>query len=681
MANIGENNYPIQFRLFLVTITIALFVTVVLPLPVIAAAPEITRVSQTPMELYQNTTGIFNVTWGINHDAGGLNNTTIAFIYATYDVEKDAYNHSIRTPDNTKAEYYDVIGEYILRADNRNETLNFENNDTITGGNIYEWGGGDENTTRLTIEVVNSTYTLVHWNGTVYDTVFPSMWYLDRTDIEEAEKTLYPIDLSSSLITKIWDLEKIEGHTGYIVSVFADTSVRATSPIRPIEVYYLNESYDPEGAVDPEDSPYAFYLTSYNATTWVDHAYEPHANASYIKGLYINETAAEDAGINVTNTGWLYFKSRTPAVKPYYINVTNAASSTNRTFGETGVAYTGTSAPYTAYAYTPNVFLDFAHDGHQFKMKLYVSDDNGTWANSTMQTTDIGVVLFPPTTPTITHFHYPTMSDDDYDMNGTYHSTFWIGVGTGTDPDDGTVTHNLTLHYANGTFVAIINNTFTDDDINRTFGPYAVIEFNSTPYYSDTEQYTLKIVATDDEGETSEMWLLENFSLALPYPPPNPTNLQNTTGNFWVNYTWEAGTGNVTDSYNVSVNGTWYNGTTDTFMNTTTTPGGWVNITVWAFNNSGGGTLSTGSVSQNTQAPTIAPTPTPLPGRRRVTPTPTATATPAPTPTVTPTATPMATPTPTPTPTPKLWWRIPGFEAVFAIIGLLAVAYLLRRRQ
>lgn len=50
-----------------------------------------------------------------------------------------------------------------------------------------------------------------------------------------------------------------------------------------------------------------------------------------------------------------------------------------------------------------------------------------------------------------------------------------------------------------------------------------------------------------------------------------------------------------------------------------------------------------------------------------------------PTPTTTPTLkrTPTATPSPTPTPTPEG----PGFEAVFAIAGLLAVAYLVLRRR
>jgi subtilisin len=83
--------------------------------------------------------------------------------------------------------------------------------------------------------------------------------------------------------------------------------------------------------------------------------------------------------------------------------------------------------------------------------------------------------------------------------------------------------------------------------------------------------------------------------------PPNPINIQNTTGKFWVNYTWSPGIGNITDSYNVSANGIWYNKTINTFENITTTPGGFVNITVWAFNSSGKGSLSAGSISQNTQ--------------------------------------------------------------------------------
>ena len=67
---------------------------------------------------------------------------------------------------------------------------------------------------------------------------------------------------------------------------------------------------------------------------------------------------------------------------------------------------------------------------------------------------------------------------------------------------------------------------------------------------------------------------------------------------------------------------------------------------------------------------TPSPTPTPTP-----TPSPSSPLTPAHTLSPTPTPTPVITPTLTPTPTPA------GFEAIFTIVGLLAVVYLLRRRK
>jgi hypothetical protein len=86
------------------------------------------------------------------------------------------------------------------------------------------------------------------------------------------------------------------------------------------------------------------------------------------------------------------------------------------------------------------------------------------------------------------------------------------------------------------------------------------------------------------------------------FMPPNPITLINTTGNYWVNHTWNAGSGNVTDSYNVSVNDVWHNGT-DTFYNDTYSAHAWQNITIHAFNSTGTGTLSSGSVGQDTQIP------------------------------------------------------------------------------
>ncbi len=89
--------------------------------------------------------------------------------------------------------------------------------------------------------------------------------------------------------------------------------------------------------------------------------------------------------------------------------------------------------------------------------------------------------------------------------------------------------------------------------------------------------------------------------------PPTPISLVNTTSNFWVNHTWQAGSGNVTNSYNVSQNGTWTNGSANTFKNVTVGTHGWSNISVYAFNNSGTGTLNQTPVSQNTTVPNNVP--------------------------------------------------------------------------
>gem|GEM_PF-1017306 len=85
------------------------------------------------------------------------------------------------------------------------------------------------------------------------------------------------------------------------------------------------------------------------------------------------------------------------------------------------------------------------------------------------------------------------------------------------------------------------------------------------------------------------------------YMPPSPTGLLSTQGNFWINYTWQAGIGNITDSYNVSVNGIWTNGTTNTFNYNIVGPHGWSNISVYSFNSSGSGLLNATPVSANTQ--------------------------------------------------------------------------------
>ena len=123
---------------------------------------------------------------------------------------------------------------------------------------------------------------------------------------------------------------------------------------------------------------------------------------------------------------------------------------------------------------------------------------------------------------------------------------------------------------------------------------------------------------TNDTGSLLLTWKHENLTWDTPVStsyiiskaispstiPPQPIGLQSDIGNYWVNHTWQAGTGVVTDAYNISVNGVWCNGT-DQYYNDSAGASNWSDITVWAWNNSGLGNMSALSVSQNIQAPSL----------------------------------------------------------------------------
>ena len=118
----------------------------------------------------------------------------------------------------------------------------------------------------------------------------------------------------------------------------------------------------------------------------------------------------------------------------------------------------------------------------------------------------------------------------------------------------------------------------------------------------DVGVYTWYFNSSDNYGgiATETITVTVSAQPVFEYIPPVPVNLASTQGNFWIKYTWAPGTGNMTDSYNITVNGAPYN-TSTTSRNDTVGSHGWSNITVWAYNNSGSGSLSSTSLSQNTQ--------------------------------------------------------------------------------
>ena len=176
--------------------------------------------------------------------------------------------------------------------------------------------------------------------------------------------------------------------------------------------------------------------------------------------------------------------------------------------------------------------------------------------------------------------------------------------------------------FENGTTVAGANVTFTNlnttgasiYDDSSSSGYYSNSADNFPSGYSDGDviqyytvfgEYTNTTTAAINvsAGYHTMNITLEATTPESPDVQP-PTNLQYTTGNFWVHWTWTSGAN--TDSFNVSINDVWHNGTTSALYNDDGMAAhGWSNISVAGYNATTGNTSS--SISQNAQIPNNPP--------------------------------------------------------------------------
>ncbi|MCK5712157.1 MAG: carboxypeptidase regulatory-like domain-containing protein, partial [Hyphomicrobiaceae bacterium] len=148
---------------------------------------------------------------------------------------------------------------------------------------------------------------------------------------------------------------------------------------------------------------------------------------------------------------------------------------------------------------------------------------------------------------------------------------------------------------------------------SNTSGYYSGVHFHNDTYniYANATGYALNYTTVTVAGAN-----LTNVNVTLTplqIIPPDPTNLTNVTYNHGVGFNWTVGSGNVTDSYNVSYNGTWYNVTTNTFINKTVGAHGTAEIFVYAYNSTENGALSAGYLTDNVTVPNNAPVLTGIP--------------------------------------------------------------------
>jgi parallel beta-helix repeat protein len=476
------------------------------PLVQATGGVAITLHSVSPDIIQTNHTGAIQVNYIVGH-SNPLNLSTLAMLYGiNYTTTGDMHSYTA-VPSNS------IASEGIYRAPYRNTTpyLSWENNATITEGNVWQWGGGDNDSAWINVTSINATHTWINATGQP-EHIFQGSFYIGRRAMNTAPKTGFEVNSQQGLIIKMWDNEAIRGRSiDYLMNTYFDSDWESTIPTSPIEIWGLNSSFNPD-TDDPTTSERGAKIAEWDGNRWVNHSWIPDANASYSYPLVLN---ASSFPVIPDEVNYIYLKSGTQSSKSYVLNATNHDPGIcNITYAQTETMWTydELAGVSTQVPYTPSFFTTFVRDDEQFLHHLYIADDLGEWAHSDINNISIGVSHYPMEPSSFEYFNITCPAEYNHDtyMDATYDSGYiYVGIYCHTDPDGGAVSHNLTIHYTNGTIAGIINDTFT-----TTTPGIVEINFSTTPYYSTSDAYTLKCVSTDDEGSVATTLLGSVFTLA-----------------------------------------------------------------------------------------------------------------------------------------------------------------------
>jgi PGF-pre-PGF domain-containing protein len=240
----------------------------------------------------------------------------------------------------------------------------------------------------------------------------------------------------------------------------------------------------------------------------------------------------------------------------------------------TDSCYYSSTGSYTSSRGTPTSYANFTSFA-------FVSGSSGlNWnesGNNITTADDSGFVWKMVESYTLPYFQYQDMPapipyvesiSSSSGINNTDGSTsFWLNVTGCSFNITDTVFVNLTMAGQTPINGTIDSRTYTT--INTIFDLTQAI----------AGDWSLYVINPD--GQTS---IAKTFTVQSLFIPGTPESFTNTTGNFWVNHSWNAGAGDVSDSYNVSYGGTWLNGTTDSFNHTGLSAHAWSNIMVYGYN-------------------------------------------------------------------------------------------------
>ncbi|WP_406658051.1 PKD domain-containing protein [Methanolobus sp. ZRKC2] len=185
-----------------------------------------------------------------------------------------------------------------------------------------------------------------------------------------------------------------------------------------------------------------------------------------------------------------------------------------------------------------------------------------------------------------------------------YVESISVSNGINNSDDSASFKLNVTGCSFNITDTVFVNLTMEGQTpINGTIDSITYTTINTTFNLTQAIACDWSLYVINPDSQNS---IAKTFTVGSLFMPGIPETFTNTTGNFWVNHSWNAGTGDIADFYNVSHDLGWQNDTIKSFNHTGLAAHEWSNITVYAYNFTDS-TLSAG-VSNNVQIPNNAVT-------------------------------------------------------------------------
>jgi len=457
--------------------------------------PEITFISQTPSNLNESSTDPVTIIINITDINGtGINLSRVAFftgINHTLAQDFFHYNWSWRYPANP-------LQPDMRRAENRNMSYWFE--DVVfkeSPDDIWTFAGYDNTTPQFNILSEGADYVTLNITFYTAQDMFPQIFPISKKYLTLENKTDQYISLHKNNWIKIKFYPSVfynYSTENYTIYLSLDIDPSFSPDVKPLEIYFCNESYT---TGDPLNSDYCSYVEEIDST---DTRLIIMNQSSYIQNVFFIANGYVD-GIKVTDEAYIVLRTNVPEAKAFRLYYADDEINQYINFSNFNHAWlsTDSGSSWNQISYTPDFYI-VSTQAERDKVMYYVyaCDNYNNCVNSSVQYDSLDPVNHPPTEPLILK---PTA---DENVTGLYNIT-WTTLG---DPDFDP--YNVSVYLCNPD--GSINTTLADNNVTQDKTYY---EFNASEF--PTGKYRINVTLCDIHNLCSSSLTAYNFTIYKQY--------------------------------------------------------------------------------------------------------------------------------------------------------------------